>query len=121
MSKKLYSVVFKMYINMQYNGSIIPERRFQNKKDMMKYIKYLIKVSDAIYPIFKRYCAGKALDGDFCEFELGYNMPYYLKEYLTIEELKILYWVCFSSYCTDMYHLNEQIKYDATHTFERRI
>lgn len=121
MSENLRKVVFKKYINLHYTGSIIPERRFQNEEDIMKYIKYLIKVADLSYPIFKRHCAGKVLDGDFCEFELGWNMPYYLLEYLTSEELKIVYWICFSKYCADMYQLNEQIKNDATHIFERRI
>lgn len=115
----MYNVVFKKYINMQYNGNVIPERRFQNDKDAIKYIKYLIKVAALSYPIFERHCAGKALDGDFCEFALGWNMPYYLREYLTIEELKIVYWLCFSEYCVDMWHLNEQIKYDATHIFAK--
>ena len=119
MNKKMYAIVFVKYLDDQFFGHIVPQRRFEIREDAFRYIDYLKKVSNNIaYLIFKRYCIGSVENGDFCEFKLGWNMPKYISENISIEELKIIYWMCFHRYCSYMKFTSQEINYDASFKFK---
>lgn len=84
---------------------IIPPRRFQNKDWMVDYLKWLNKLKCKVYPIFEEFC-GKEPGQSWISWFI-YHVPLSIKRDLSIEELKILYWLCFNYYITTNF-LNEK-------------
>lgn len=117
MRTDMYGVTFCKYLDGALYGKITPKRRFQNRDDLFKYVDYLEKLKGNIYPIFKKCCLGSIENGDFCEFKLGWNIPKHIRENLSIDELKILYWMCFNRYCCYTKFVGMEIHYNASYRF----
>lgn len=117
MNKKMYVIVFGKYLDNGSFGSIVPRRRFEFKEDAKRYCEYLYKTATKIYPIFKKYCSSKVAKGNFHGFELGWNMPRYILENISVAELEILHWICFSLYCYNKSIQNINIDHDAVYSF----
>lgn len=85
--------------------SIIPPRRFQNKDWIDNYLKWLYKLKCKTYPIFEEFC-GKEPGSELVSWFI-YHVPASITRNLSIEEARIIYWLCFDQYIETNF-LNEK-------------